>query len=118
MSLEVQIETLNSNIVALIGALENFGRQSEPAPEPVPDKPAAAKRPSKVAEETVVGDPKPEAPALITFEMVKKAVLSYAAKDYAAAKAMLAKHGAKKVQDLPESLYAAVLFESQAACGE
>lgn len=117
MSLEVQIETLNSNIVALIGALENIGRAAEPAPEVVPDKLTAAKRPSKVAEEKAA-EPKPEAPALITFEMVKKAVLSYAAKDYAAAKAMLAKHGAKKVQDLPESLYAAVLFEAQAACGE
>lgn len=112
MSLEVQIETLNSNIVALIGALENLGRTSETQAAPPAEKPAA-KRPSKAAEEKAA-----DAPALVTFEDVKKAVLKYAAKDYAAAKAMLKKHGAAKVQDLPESLYTAVLFESQAACDE
>jgi hypothetical protein len=119
MSLEQNIELLNKNIVALIGALQSIGNGHA---EPPADKvvPLAPERPSKVAERladeapATVAEPAP----LVTFDSMKNAVLKLAAKDRKAAVALLAKHNAKKVTDLPESLWAGVEFEAKAILGD
>lgn len=116
MSLEQNIQELNSNIVALIGALKSIGNGHEPEPTVEREMPLQqpAERPSKVAEK--IADAVP--PPLVSFDDVKRAVLKLAAQDRKAAVALLAKHNAKKVQDLPESLYAGVEFEAKALLGE
>lgn len=107
MSLEVQIETLNTNITALIEALRAIGNGQAPA--------APAERPSKVAERIADEAPPPPAaakpaPELVTFDDVKKAVLKLAAKDRKLAVDLLGQHGVKKVTDLPQEKWTAVCF--------
>lgn len=113
MSLEVQIETLNSNIVALINALQSIGNSNGPA---APADAQPPERPSKIAERMADEAPPPapkETPRLVTLEDVKKAVLKLAARDRKAAVELLAKHGVKKVGDLPENVWTAVCFAAE-----
>ena len=111
MSLELQIETLNSNIVALIGALAGIGREA-PVAEPVRlnAKPKAVLPPAD----------EPNAPAAVqyTFDDARKMVLRLAAKDRVKAKSLLEKYGASKISELAESNYGAFIFAAGAELGD
>lgn len=123
MSLETNIAELNNNIVALIGALRALGNgtaeKTEPAPELDPqwelrDQPEAEEEnePAEGAAGIEVTERK------VTFDDVKRAILELVAVDRKAALSILAKHKVAKAGDLPESAWAGVVFEAEAAAGK
>lgn len=93
MSLEAEIKTLNTNIVALIAALSTGGSIAQPGAL-VPAKPAAAPAAAPA--------PAPDTSAVITFDTLKKKVLDLAAKDEPKAMAIMAKFGGKLPATKPE----------------
>ncbi len=110
MSLEAHIEQLNSNILALIGALNSLGTAPVPGERPAAVSPAATK--TAAAAPVPALDPPAE---VIDFETMKKAVLKYAAVfGQAKGRELLKKYDAAKTADVPEGSWRQIHFEATA----
>lgn len=122
MSLEAQLETLNTNVVALIAALsKNTAPVASAAPSstPAPNKaqPAAAPKTLPPAAGGT-GKERTTTEVAVTKEQVKKILLDVIkAKDNATAVAILKAHGSEagNLTTLPETNYAAAFQALKAA---
>lgn len=111
MSLEVQIETLNTNIVALIGALQAGGvpPAAAKAETPKTDKPAATKPAAKTETPAPVE-------ALDYEKHVKPAALALAAKKGRdALMKVLGEFGAASAKDVKPESFASLIEKLNAA---